>query len=208
MKDLIIVGAGGYGREALYVALAMNQQEPQWNILGFIDDNKDALRNVKCDYEIIGSISEWEPKDNQHFALGISNPSTKEKLVGILKEKGARFATLIHPNVEILPYSTLGEGCVVTGLSIGDNVTIGNFVHICGSMIGQDSVIGDFSTTTGFVNVACAYIGKRVFIGSHSVILNHLKVGDDAFVCAGSMVFSNVKSGRKVIGNPARKFEL
>ena len=44
-------------------------------------------------------------------------------------------------------------------------------------------------------NITNAHIGKRVFIGSHAVILNGKKVGDDAFVCAGSIVFSNVTVG-------------
>ena len=205
MKDLIIVGAGGFGREALCLALEINKIRKQWNILGFIDDNHDALNGVKCDYQIIGSIKNWIPEENQVFAIGISAPVAKEKVTTHLKSRNAKFITLISPHVYVGPYTEMGEGCVVYG-SIGDNVKLGNFVHIAGSMIGQDSVIGDYSTTSGFVNVASAIIGKRVFIGSNSVILNHLKVGDDAYVCAGSMVFSNIKSGRKVWGNPAKTF--
>jgi len=100
----------------------------------------------------------------------------------------------------------IGEGCVIGGMSnIGDCAEIGSFVNVAGSIVGQDSVIGDFSTTTAFVNIASASIGKRVFIGSQAVILHGKKVGDDAFVCAGSIVVSNVKSGSKVFGNPAKK---
>lgn len=35
MKDLIIIGAGGFGKEALVIAQEMNKNNPQWNILGF-----------------------------------------------------------------------------------------------------------------------------------------------------------------------------
>jgi len=38
--------------------------------------------------------------------------------------------------------------------------------------------------------------------------LNGVKVGDDAFVCAGSVVFTKVKPGIKVMGNPAKKMEF
>lgn len=204
MKDLIIVGAGGFGREALYMAKAINKIEPIWNILGFIDDNTHALDGIPCDYKIIGTISEWQPTENQEFVMGIAQPKTKEILATKLKARGAKFATLISPRANILDYFKCGEGCIING-SIGDNVTLGNFVHISGSMIGQDTVIGDYSTTTGYTNVASAHIGKRVFIGSHAVVLNHLTVGDDAFICAGSIVFSKVKSGTKVFGCPAKK---
>lgn len=207
MKDLIIVGAGGFGREALYIALEINKVKQQWNIVGFIDDNPKALDKVPCDYKILGSIKDWIPKENEVFALGLASPKAKELVSDILKARGAKFVTLIAPHSIIQPFTTYGEGCVING-NIGDNVSIGNFVHIAGSMIGQDSIIDDYSTTTGFVNIASAKIGKRVFIGSNSVVLNHLTVGDDAFICAGSMVFSNIKAGKKVWGNPAKKFDI
>lgn len=204
MKDLIIVGAGGFGREALYVALAMNNVDPQWNIKGFIDDNLEALDSVRCDYQIIGKISTWVPKPNEVFAMGIASPKLKESISSMLKDKGAHFVTLVSPKVTIYPYSVIGEGCVITG-NIGDNSKIGNFVHIAGSMIGQDSIIGDYSTTTGYANIAGATIGKRVFIGSHAMVLNHTTVGDDAEIYPGSMVIKKVKPGTKVFGMPAKQ---
>lgn len=207
MKNLIIVGAGGFGREALYLALAINNQKKQWNILGFIDDNPNALDAVQCDYRIIGKISEWQPKDSEVFAMGISTPRTKEIVSKILKEKGASFVTLINPRVSIQPFVTIGEGCIISG-NIGDNCTIGDFVHIAGSIIGQDSIIGDYTTTTAYVNVASASIGKRVFIGSHAMILNHTSVGDDAEIYPGSMVIKKVKAGTKVFGMPAKKINI
>lgn len=209
MKDLIIVGAGGFGREALYIAEDINKESPQWKIKGFIDDNTNALDSIKCNYPVLGKISEWEPGENEVFAMGVASPKTKEFLSELLISKGAKFVSLIHPNARIQPFTSIGEGCVIVDIStIGDNVTIGKFVHIAGSMIGQDSIIGDYSTTTGFTNIASAKIGKRVFVGSHAVVLNHLSVGDDAFICAGSIVFNKVKAGTKILGYPAKKFEI
>ena len=203
MKDLIIVCAGGFGREVYYLAKSIGK----WNIKGFIDDNQHALDGVNIALPIIGTIKDWIPSENEVFALGVSEPKTKEVIVNIMKLKGAIFETLIAPHSRIIETSTFGEGCIISG-SIGDNVTIGNYVNIMGSMIGQDSVIEDYSTTTGFANIASAKLGKRVFVGSHAVILHGRKVGDDAFVCAGSIVFSNVKPGIKVFGNPAKKMDV
>ena len=208
MKDIIIVGAGGFGRDVLHLIQKINNVSKKWNIKGFIDDNCNALQEVKCDYEIIGSIKDWIPSDNEMFALGISTPKTKELVVNLLKSRGAYFATLINPITSIAQYTEIGEGCIVTSGSIGDNVRIGKFIHIAGSMIGQGSVIGDFSTITGFVNVVSAFVGKRVFIGTHAVVLNGRKIGDDAFICAGSIVFNHVKPNVKVFGNPAKKINL
>ena len=203
MKDLIIVCAGGFGREVYYMAKSIGK----WNIKGFIDDNVHALDGVNIDLPIIGSIKDWVPSKKEVFALGVSNPKTKEIIVKIMKAKGAKFETLISPYAHIIETTTIGEGCIISGV-IGDSVKIGDFVNIMGSMIGQDSEIGDFSTTTGYTNIASAKLGTRVFVGSHAVVLNRKKVGDDAFICAGSICFSNVKAGTKVFGNPAKKMDF
>lgn len=203
MKDLIIVCAGGFGREVYYMAKSIGK----WNIKGFIDDNLHALDGVNIALPIIGTIKDWVPSENEVFALGVSNPKTKEIIVGIMKAKGAMFETLIAPHSRVIETSTIGEGSIISG-SIGDCVKIGNFVNVMGSMIGQDSEIEDFSTTTGYTNIASAKLGKRVFVGSHAVVLNGKKVGDDAFICAGSICFSNVKAGTKVFGNPAKKMDF
>jgi len=47
-------------------------------------------------------------------------------------------------------------------------------------------------------------IGNRVFIGAHSVIVGRVTVGDDAVVCAGSVVVRAVPARAVVMGNPAR----
>lgn len=209
MKDIIIVGAGGFGRDVLYLAKSINTLNLKWNIKGFIDDNLKALDNIKCDYPILGTIKDWVPNENEVFALGVASPQAKEKIVNDLKNKNAKFVSLISPFALINDYCDIGEGCCIHRQStVGDNVRIGNFVHIAGSMIGQDSTIGDFSTTTGFTNIASAYIGKRVFLGSHSVVINKRKIGDDAFVSAGSVVITNIKPKSRVFGVPAKKINI
>ena len=209
MKEIIIVGAGGFGRETLTLIKRINKLENKWIIKGFIDDNPHSLEGKDCGYGIIGSIQDWNPSDNEVFAMGISSPQAKEKVVRVLKERGVKFETLISPNSIINESAKIGEGCVIKGFSVvGEDVVLGDFVDVAGSMIGQDSVIGNYSTTTGFANIVCANVGSRVFIGSHAVILNNVKIGDDAFVCAGSICYGNVKPGKKVFGNPAKIFKI
>ncbi len=210
MKDVIIVGAGGFGREALYLLKQVTAYyNKPWKVKGFIDDNMDALNNVRCDYKVIGTIRDWEVSSDEVFVMGISSPKVKEQVANILKGRGARFLTLVHPMALISEYVQMGEGCIVGGRSVvGDCAVVGDFVNLAGCMVGQDAKIGDYSTVTGFANVTTAQIGRRVFVGSHAVVLNGRKVGDDAFVCAGSIVFSNVKSGVKVIGNPAKRMDF
>lgn len=203
MKDLVIVGVGGFGREAYYMAKLIGK----WKIKGYLGNFGDDPHRFKIDLPLLGVIEDYIPKDNEVFVIGVADPKKKEKFITILKSKGAEFVSLIHPLARINETATIGEGCVIGGsTSVGDCSHIGNYVHLAGSMIGQDVEIGDFSTTTGFTNVPTAKIGKRVFLGSHSVILNN--VGDDAYVCAGSIVMSKVKAGTKVFGNPAKRMDF
>lgn len=194
--------AGGFGKEALDLAQQINEVNTEWEIKGFIDDGIKVGTEIFRGYKVIGGIKDWNVKDDEYFVLGVAKPQTKEILYNILKEKGAHFATLINPSVRIPEETVIGEGCVIVLGWIGMNVKLGKCVNVAGSMIG-DSDIEDFSTTTGFANVAAAHIGKRVFIGSHAVILYGRKVGDDAVIGAGSIVISNVKPKITVFGNPA-----
>jgi len=203
MKDLIIVGAGGFGREAYYLAKNLGK----WNIKGFIDDNQIDMTQYKItDANWIGTIKDWHPKDEEVFAMGIASPRAKEKVSELLLERGAQFVTMIGDVARVNPTAEIGIGCIITSGSIGDCVTIGDFVHVCASMLGQDTIVDDYSTTTAFVNIASKNVGKRCFIGSHSVLL--ADIGDDVKVCSGSVVFRKVKDGLTVMGNPAKKISF
>ncbi len=207
MKDLILVGAGGFGREVLEVVKDINRHNPTWNIKGFINDDLTALDGYKAkeEYPILGTIKDWVPGENEVFAMCISSPAGKKKVAGIMKAKGAQFVNVISPRVFMADYVTMGEGIVITAFSVQENAKIGNFVTIAGSIVGGTCEIGDYSTTTSLANLTNSKIGEEVFIGSHAVILNNLKIGDRAFICAGSIVFNNIKPDTKVWGSPAKR---
>lgn len=123
----------------------------------------------------------------------------------MLKSKGAKFETIIAPWSIIPDNIQIGEGSIISPYLIMPGVKIGNFANVMGCMVGSQAEIGDYSTITGFANITNAKIGKRVFVGSHAVIMNQRKIGDDAFICVGSVVFNNVKQGQKVFGIPAKR---
>lgn len=210
MQDLIIVGAGGFGRELLQWIKDINRVEPKWNILGFIDDNLNSLDNLSCDSKVIGTIEDCQPKDGQCFVMGIANPSLKESITRELKTKGAHFVSIIHPTAIVADNAKIGEGIVMYPNSIlSVNTVVGDFVTVLSSGIGHDAVIGDYCTISSFCDITGGVrLGNRVFLGSHCTIIPKRRIGDDAYISAGSVVVSNVKSGVQVFGNPARKMDL
>lgn len=206
MKNLIILGAGETARERLDAIKKINRIKKTWNIKGFLSDYTDDLDGIDCDYKIIGTIVDYMPELNDVFVCGIAMPKAKEKVVSIMKKKAAKFETIIHPCSNVGDFVSIGEGCYIFG-TISPNAKLGNFVSIMGSMVGMANV-GDFSTVTGFANITNSTIGKRVFVGSQTVIVNGITIGDDAFIGAGSVVIRNVKPGVKVFGNPAKIIDI
>lgn len=208
MKDVIIVGAGGLGRKIFSCLNRINKKKMEWNILGFIDDNERAFDNVKIDSHIIGSISEYKPSDRgEYLILAVSDVYKKETIVTFLLSKGAKFATIISPEVIMGDYVEIGEGSVImTPYNIESGAKIGKYVTLLGSTLALDGIIGDFSTTAGFANLTNAVIGRQVYVGSHVVITENLKIGDNSTIGVGSIVLKNVAPNTKVFGYPARVF--
>ena len=210
MKDIIIVGAGGFGREVADWIEDINDVSPTWNVLGFLDDNLDALKGYASDYKVIGKISDWEPKPNQWYACGLAFPRAKRHCVGLLQSKGAKFATIIHPTAIISKFSEIGEGTIITQRSgLNTNTKVGKFVTLLESRMGHDSSIGDYSTLSGDCNInGHVSIGEDVYVSCGVSIAPSKKIGDGAKIGIGSIVISNVKPGVTVFGNPAKKIDI
>lgn len=208
MKDLYIVGAGGFGRELLNLILDIHAiTGPRWNIRGFLDDTEDPLHGKACDFSVVGTIVEYMPKPNDALALGIASPAAKRKLVPLLKARGAAFETVIHPYAYLGRHNTLGEGVIVYGgFSMSVNVEIGDFVTLLGTGLGHDVRVGAYSTVSACCNImGNVTLGSGVFVGGNVAIAPHVRIGDDAYLCLGSVVMKDVGNGVKVMGNPARE---
>lgn len=217
MKKIIIVGAGGFGRELLQWIKDCNVNHKanistntdchqEWEIMGFIDDNLHALDGVEIDYPVIGTISDWEPKEDEEFALAMGSPKVKRIVVEKLKAKGAKFATIIHPTALLSPFAHYGEGFIMFPYSkLSCNSTVGDFVSLLATPIGHDNVIGDYTMISGGCNIVRnVKIGKDVFIAAGAAIAQDVVVGDGAYVGIGAVVVKDVAAGTKVFGNPAR----
>ncbi len=210
MKDLIIVGAGGFARELLQWVKDINKVNNRLRIKGFIDDNADALNGIECDYSIIGSIETWQPSANEVYALAIAAPKTKEIVANKLKSRGAVFTEIIHPTAVINEFAKYGEGLVMYPFSsLGPNSVTGDFVTVLISGVPHDAVVEDYVTISSYCGLTRGvHIGKRAFIASNASVLPERTIGEDAYIGIGSVVIRNVGKGKKVFGNPAKTVDL
>lgn len=212
IKKIVLIGAGGFGREVASIIEVLNSIKPTYELLGFLDDGaqyKDGM-NING-YPWLGK-RDWilKHKDDIVCTCTVGNPKVKGIIQRELTEKGVSFETIIAYGSYIGPHTEVGPGCVFYGgVTISVNCKIGAGVLLNQMVnIGHDVVIGDFTTimpTTG-ISGNCT-IGSEVKIGGHAFIIPKKKVGDSATVAAGSIVFSNVKTGTIVIGNPAKRMK-
>ncbi|MBQ2640761.1 MAG: NeuD/PglB/VioB family sugar acetyltransferase [Lachnospiraceae bacterium] len=209
MKDIMIVGAGGCGREVANWIEDINKEEETWTIRGFLDDNPDALKGLPSRYPVIGPISGYTPEEGVYLAMGIANPAVKHKVARALLERGAVFARIIHPSTRIYTEFPLGEGLVTyPNCKISTGCRIGDFVTIQSTIIGHDVQIENYVT----VSSSCGITGgcrlhEECFIADHAAIAVGLEVGARSYVGIGSVVIRSVEEDTKVFGNPARVFQ-
>lgn len=106
----------------------------------------------------------------------------------------------IESNVRIESFSTIQRGTFGSTV-IRENAIIDSYVQIAHNVeIGRNTIIIGHSKISGGV-----IIGDDVYIGQSVTVGNINKIGSEAFVCMGSVVFRDVPSKSKVFGNPASK---
>ena len=80
VKDLVIIGAGGCGREVSWLVDDINKINNQWNLLGFIDENEDNHGKILNGYKILGGFDYLINKDNIYYVCAIGNSKIKKKI--------------------------------------------------------------------------------------------------------------------------------
>ena len=145
MKRLLIVGAGGFGREVWAWAQDVMRAERCWEFGGFLDRNPEALARYLPEAEIVGDPECYSPAGGDVLLCAVGDPETKLRLSNELEGRGASFVTLRHPSAIVGPGCSVGRGCVLCPqVVLTTNVTVGDFVTVnLNSTIGHDAVIGD-----------------------------------------------------------------
>lgn len=206
LKDLYIIGAGGFGREVAWLVRRINAVIPTWNIKGFIDDNSSLWNTVEDGYKILGGCDYLKEQCSAWAVCAVGNAKARKKIVEKIGSS-VRFATVIDPSVVISESVEIGIGTIIcAGTIITVDEKIGNHVIInLDCTIGHDDVIDDFVTLYPSVNVSGAcHLRECVEMGTGSQIIQGLNVGAGTIVGASACVVKDLEAEVTAVGCPAK----
>lgn len=206
MKNLIIIGARGFGREVYNLATETNGYGVDFIVKGFLDDDFKVLIGYEGYPQILSEVETYIVESDDVFICALGDVKYKRKYTQLILEKGGHFISLVHPSASISKNTKIGIGCIVCrNVEISCDVKIGDFVTLLFSAVcGHDVEIGDWShigchaMCAGFVRV-----GSMATIHTGAIIHPRKEVGCNATVGAGSVVIRKVKEHVTVFGIPA-----
>jgi sugar O-acyltransferase (sialic acid O-acetyltransferase NeuD family) len=207
VRDLVIFGAGGHGRETLDIVEAINARTPTWNFLGFVDDgDPDRERLHRRGTDVIGHSTCLADLDAD-YVIALGDGGLRRSVHAVLSAYGRAAATLVSPHAILGGDNRFGPGVLVAaGAHVTTNVTIGAHTHLnVGVVVHHDCEIGEFVTISpgAFLN-GDVRIGDDAWIGPGAIITRGVSIGSGAVIGAGSVVLGDVPDAERIGGVPAR----
>ena len=209
MTDVVILGAGGFARETLWVFLEDNQEKLKWNVLGFVDDNPKLEGAHLCDFPVLGGFSWLEENSGKKFQVicGAGSPHARKALVGRASLLGLSFCTVVHPSARMSRWVDLGAGSIITaGNILTTQIVLGAHTLLnLDCTIGHDVSIGAYCN----INPGCHISGNVKFgdgvdFGTGAVIIQGKNVGAWSIIGAGAVVTEDIPSYVTAVGMPCR----
>ena len=209
MEDIVIYGAGGFGREVACLIKDINKQQPSWNLLGFIDDGLPAGTGNNYG-KVIGDVNFLHHYLKPlNVIIAIASPSLRCKISISIKNDCIKWPNIIAGDVKFIDrdHVTIGRGNLIFYSGrISCDVSIGNF-NLMNSAVsfGHDVKTGDYNVFMPNTRIAGgSVIGNENFFGVNSIMLQGLVMGNKTRVGAGSVIMRNTKDGYLYHGNPAK----
>lgn len=213
MKDLIIIGASGFGREVAWLIERINAVKPTWNIIGFVDDNEGIWNTEVGGYKVLGGSKAVASFSAVYYICAVGAAKTRKAIIDSVETvlPAIKYATLIDPTVMISDRAKIGNGCIIcAGSIITVDIEIGNHVIVnLDCTIGHDAVIADFVTLYPSVNVSGkTNVGECAELGTGVQIIQGKAIGEDTIVGAGAVVVKDLPAKCTAVGSPAKPIKF
>lgn len=206
-NDLVIIGAGGFGRETAALVEAINAASSTWRLRGFLDDDSSLHGTSIMGYPVLGSPSWMAGKAYLHFVIAIGASSTRRQIAHRVRDLAGQPAALIHPRVDVHHTIDVGAGSIIcAGCSLTVDIQISTHAILnLHCTVGHDTQIRDFATLHPGVHLSGnTTIGSEAELGTGAVVLPGQTIGERTTVGAGAVVTQSLPPHCTAVGVPAR----
>jgi sugar O-acyltransferase (sialic acid O-acetyltransferase NeuD family) len=209
LRQVVIIGAGGHGRET--AEILENQYEAGSGLrpLGFVDDNKELHGKKVGNLPVLGSWKWFDGTDRTEVAVlcAVGSPKICKLFAERAKGLGLELVSAISPHAIISPKASLGKGVTIfpnvvinTGAGIDDCCILNVSVTV-----SHDTVVGRYSNINPGTNLAGnVTVGEGSYIGMGAKVIQGIKIGKWTVIGAGSVVIQNIPDGVTAVGVPAK----
>jgi sugar O-acyltransferase (sialic acid O-acetyltransferase NeuD family) len=207
---LVVVGAGGFGRETVEAVRALNSAGACWRLAGYLDDEPARHGTVIDGVPVLGSTEQLGNMADVSVVVCTGRPDdyvSRPRIVEKLCLPSERYATIIHPSASVSSTSRVGPGTVLLAQTVlTAAVTVGSHVAIMPHVtLTHDDVIDDFATMASGVRLGGnVHVGRCAYVGAGALVRENRSIGSCALVGMGAIVTRDIPPHEVWAGVPAR----
>lgn len=207
MKKIIVVGAGGFGKEVAWMAKRCGR-----DVLGFLDGTPEKQQTNIMGFDVLGPLEHAHQYIDCEFVIAIGNPRSRKKIIDLFfNDEKFEFATLIDPSAIVGQDVFIGIGSMIcAGAILTVDIEVGNHAIInINSTIGHDVRIHDFVTIAPNASISGnVFLDDLVEVGTNATLREKLVVKEGAMIGMGAVLTKDVEINHVMIGNPAKLLKV
>jgi sugar O-acyltransferase (sialic acid O-acetyltransferase NeuD family) len=205
---VVIIGAGGHGREVAEIMRHQIQVGEKLQLLGFIDENSALHGHYVDGLPVLGNWSWFTRSDSPEVAVicAVGTPSICQRFVQHALALGLPFVSAISPLAVISPRAHVGQGVAVfpgavinTGAFLDDHCIVN-----VGATVSHDTRVGRYCNINPGAHLAGSIsVGEGCYVGMGSNIIQGRSVGMWTVIGAGAVVIRELPAYVTAVGVPA-----
>ena len=207
MYDIVILGAGGMGRETFEVVQDTFGNDSSYRVKGFLSDVPNMLDGFKNYPPLLGTIKDYEVQPNDRFILAIGDVAGRRKIAESILARGGEFINLIHPTAKVFRTAKIGRGVIIFPFAyVGADASVGDFCFInLLAVCGHDVILGKFSEQAPHSTLCGGvHTGEECFFGVHSSVAPKTKIGNRVVISQGSVTQKDQPDDVLILGVPGK----
>lgn len=208
-RGLVVVGAGGLGRETVEAIRALNAAGACWRLAGYLDDEPARHGALVDGVPVLGGLDMLGSMPGVSVVVCTGRPGnyvSRPRLVERLGLPPERYATIVHPTASVSSTSRIGPGSVLLAHTVlTAAVTVGSHVAVMPHVVlTHDDAVGDFATIASGARLGGdVHVGRCAYVGAGALVREQRSVGAGSLVGMGAVVTRDIPPHQVWAGVPA-----